>query len=400
MLFFIFILTVIIRVPQLIRPLSKHHELNTAAVLVCLQVWNEQGPAPSKAAPVQYFPGKYNIFYDAKSSFKNLNNSGAYLSMGAGSYLLPWLVMKLFHLAPSSLSLRLWMLLLEVITVYLLYGLLLFIKTQLFPAYKNFAFTGCLLFLTAPVVMWFMGNSYSHESMVMPFYLLMLRLAFAILVNDYRWNTKYFLWYGLCTTLAVYTDWLGLMAAAIIFIQAVSFKNFKQRIPFLLTNLLAVFIPVIIVCWQYISLVGWKEYSGFIVAQLHRRSLPGTDVEFSIVDFTKYFVTGYGALCIAALLGIILIRKKVNSNLVLLAAIPLLHYLVFRGFSNEHDYSVLKWSPFMIVAALAGLGRLSQKIGKESIAAYSSSLITSVLLYHFINPPFAKSFNGEQYMPG
>lgn len=393
-LFFVFILTIMIRLPQLTRPLSKHHELNTAAVLVCLQVWNEQGLVPSKAAPVQYYPGRYNVFLEENSSFKKLNNSGAYLSMGAGSYLLPWLAMKLFHSSPSPHSLRLWMLLVEVFSVYLLYSLLLRFKNFFLTTYKNYAFVGCLFFLTAPVVMWYMGNSYSHETMIIPLYLWLLRIGLIIRENKYQWNAKHYLMYGLSVALAIYTDWLGIIAALIFFIQAISVRQFRQRISFLLVNSVAVIVPVAIICYQYISLVGWLEYRGFIIAQFHRRSLPGADAPYSFIDFLKHFATGYGMLCIIALLGIVLVRKKLNGYFTVLAAIPLLHYLVFRGFSNEHDYAVLKWSPFLILTALIGLSQLSRFWHKTALITIITS---SVFIYYFINPPFAKSLNGERY---
>jgi hypothetical protein len=394
-LFFVFILTIPIRLPQLTRPLSKHHELNTAAVLVCLQVWNEQGLTPSKASPIQFFPGTYNFFNDSKNKFKNLQSSGAYLSMGAGSYLLPWLAMKLLHFNPSPLSLRIWMLLVEVISVYLLYGLLLFLKKSFFNAYKNYAFIGCVLFLTMPVVMWYLGNSYSHETMVLPFYLAVLWLGFIIQKNNYQWNFKQYIGYGICVALAVYTDWLGVIAAFVFFVQAISIKKNKERLPFLVVNACAVILPTIIIFWQYISLIGWQEYSNFITAQFARRSFPGAEVQYSIIDYIKHFATGYGMLCIIALVGISLARKKLHNYFTVLAAIPLLHYIIFRGFSNEHDYSVLKWAPFLIITALAGLDEFSLFWQK---AALTFIIISSIVIYHFINPPFIRSFNGERYV--
>ncbi|MFZ1659615.1 MAG: hypothetical protein WAT61_12375, partial [Flavobacteriales bacterium] len=47
----VFLLSVLVRTPQLGRPLSKHHEFCTAVALVVMDVWWERGWAECTGCP-------------------------------------------------------------------------------------------------------------------------------------------------------------------------------------------------------------------------------------------------------------------------------------------------------------------------------------------------------------
>jgi len=61
----IFLLSVLVRLPQLNRPLSKHHEFCTAVALRVMTIWNENGIDKYGFNPVMTF----NNLAD-----KNINN--------------------------------------------------------------------------------------------------------------------------------------------------------------------------------------------------------------------------------------------------------------------------------------------------------------------------------------
>ena len=404
-LFFLFFVTVLIRIPQLTRPLSKHHELNTAAVLTCLQVWNGKGIAFSHGAPVHMFPGTHNIFRNPNSPYPNLFASGTYLSMGPGSYLLPWATFKILHIAPSETSLRVFMLMLQLLTVFLFYALIQQgyktvhrrnlgdPKTLSFDA-PYYHLLAVAFFLFSPAVMWFMGNAYSHEIMAMPLYLAALLTGFKIIGSGYKWGAKKYMAYSFIIAAAVYTDWLGCVIALVFFLQAFSLKQFKNRLAFLCTTAIAVSIPLALIVWQYSSVIGMAEYKKFFLEQLFNRRTPDGDLTYSGFDLLKHFFTGYGLFFIAAIAGLWLSNAQWNRFLLVLLSVPVLHYLLFRGFSNEHDYSVLKWAPIVITWAVFCLIQLKKKVQTFTIVIM---VCFSVFLYEYLNPPGQQSFNGEQY---
>lgn len=404
-LFFLFFITVLIRVPQLTRPLSKHHELNSAAVLTCIQVWNEKGVSFSNGTPVHMFPGTYNIFLEPGNQYPNLINSGTYLSMGPLSYMVLWAGFKMLHVAPSETGLRVFMLVLQLLSVFLFYTLVKQVFKTLYPRHFTdektlsfdapyYHFLAVIFFLFSPSIMWYMGNAYCHEIMVMPLYLGALITGFKIVQTGYTWQARNYLLYGCGIALAVYTDWLGCAVALVFFLQAFSIKQFKQRLPFLLANAITVSIPVALIAWQYSSVVGWHEYKTFFLEQLFNRRTPDGGVSYSVLDFIKHFITGYGFFFIVAIAGIIMGKVKWNRYLLVLFVVPLLHYLLFCGFSNEHDYSVVKWAPFVIIWAVICLPLLKKKVQHFTIIIM---ICFGLFLYEYINPPGQQSFNGDRY---
>ncbi len=405
-LFFLFFITVLIRIPQLTRPLSKHHELNTAAVLTCIQVWNENGIAFSNGAPVHMFPGDYNIFTRPNNPYPNLFKSGTYLSVGPLSYILPWAVFKILHIPPTETSLRIFMLLLQLLTVYLFFSMAQMVfkttkrrnatdsKTISFDA-LYYHFLATIFFLFSPAIMWFMGNAYCHEIMVLPLYLAALITGFKIIQNGYVWHVKNYLLYGAIVAAAVYTDWLGCVIALVFFLQAISVKQFKNRFRFLLVNAVAVSIPLVLIVWQYSSVIGFSEYKAFFLEQLFNRRTPDGGLTYSGFDFIKHFVTGYGLFFIAAIAGLGFSNAQWRRFIMILLLIPSFHYLLFRGFSNEHDYAVLKWAPILIVWAVICLPQL------KKTAQYFAIIIMIAfggLMYEYVNPPGTESLNGERYV--
>jgi hypothetical protein len=394
MLFFIFLLTVFIRLPQLTRPLSKHHELNTAAVLVCLKAWSDKGLTTYHGAPVQYYNGPYNVFNGPEFTALRLNESGAYMSLGPGSYLMPWFCMSLLHIQLSIFFIRSFILLLHFVSTLLIFQLLLFFQRKFFQQEKWFPFTGSLLFLTAPAILWFMGNSYSHESMVIPFYLLALLYGFKITSEKEAGVTANYAWYALSVMAAIYTDWLGIFIAFVFFIKGLFTKVFRHKFLFLFITAVAALMPVAAILWQYISLVGWHDYTLLFVGKMGERGLPAVRFNNAVIKYLLYFAIGYGLVILPMLFGLFKRAKPIKNYLVVMAAIPFLHYLIFIGFSGEHDYAVLKWSP--LITLLATIALQAIKVQKRKVVTLAL-VLSSFIIYELVNPPFATNYNGEKY---
>ena len=55
LLLLIFFISVIIRIPNLDRPLSKHHEFNAALILIPIDNWNQTSPFDFNFGPVMSY---------------------------------------------------------------------------------------------------------------------------------------------------------------------------------------------------------------------------------------------------------------------------------------------------------------------------------------------------------
>jgi hypothetical protein len=400
-LFILFLVSVIIRVPQLNRPLSKHHELNTAAVLTCLQVWQDSGVAYSCGAPIHMFPGAYNIT-TKNSKYPNLYKRGVYLSMGPFSYILPHFICTTFGVKPSENSIRVFMLFIHFLSGLLIYYLTLtLLKTQLnasttfnVEANKKWSLVAASLFIFSPIAMWFMGNSYSHETMVFPLYLLALLSGFKILLANYSTSKNFYILYGVSIALSIYTDWLGCVVALVFFTKAI--LDYKKKKPglFLITNVLVLLVTIAVILWQYAHVIGNTELKQFVLEQFFNRRLPDNGIAFTTIDFAKYFGSGYGLLAILCTICVLTKSVKWNSTTLIIFLIPFLHYFLFRGFSNEHDYAVLKWAPFVLLTSVLFIKKYMQVLKISTIIV---SLLLGIVLYEYVNKPGPKSLNGESY---
>ena len=67
-LLLIFLVSIIIRIPNLNRPISKHHEFCTAVALRIIQIWDEVGISTYDFNPVMTYPNE---------SDKYINNYGS-----------------------------------------------------------------------------------------------------------------------------------------------------------------------------------------------------------------------------------------------------------------------------------------------------------------------------------
>src|SRR5436190_14555087 len=74
----IFLLSVVVRIPTLDRPLSKHHEFCTAVSLRVLQIWDEAGIKTYHFNPVMTYPNAADKFINnfASASGKMMDAGG------------------------------------------------------------------------------------------------------------------------------------------------------------------------------------------------------------------------------------------------------------------------------------------------------------------------------------
>jgi hypothetical protein len=93
-----FLLSVAVRLPQLGRPLSKHHEFCTAVTLRVLQVWWDNGIEKYRYNPVMTYNNEADKFINnfANATGKVVDEEGNfyYVSHPPFAYYFPYIVFK------------------------------------------------------------------------------------------------------------------------------------------------------------------------------------------------------------------------------------------------------------------------------------------------------------------
>jgi len=87
----LFAVSVIIKLPHLNRPLSKHHEFNPAVVLICIDNWNQNGgPSYTGYTPVFNYSNEGDLYLPInKGMVHDAKGNSIYLSFGSGFFRMP-----------------------------------------------------------------------------------------------------------------------------------------------------------------------------------------------------------------------------------------------------------------------------------------------------------------------
>ena len=407
---FIFVVLVVVRLPQLTRPLSKHHELNSAAVLICVAEWNRSSPAHQHFLPKQYFSGPGNVFYEPRPEVRGIANSGGYFSMGPGSYLLPWAIFKVLRIPPASYAINFFNILLEALAVLLFYRLaLLFFRLRpvapvgrdtVAASHATFA---AILYMFLPVTLWYHGNAYCHEVAVLPFVSAMVYAAAKLLwvrsQNRVLWHVVFFI----ATVAGVLCDWYaGLVAAVIFCIILTNKKRELLKHGWLLAACVAgVVLPVVFVLWQYSEVIGWQELRYFFANSARRRAAAADSrgvLEKGPLAWLFFMAAGFGAGWLLLVIAFFTPKNspaKPQKLIVGALLVPaVLHTALLFNFANEHDYSALKWMPALVLLAGAGLHGMAP--GRRTVWLVTACVL-NLVLYEWMNRPGQTSVRGDRY---
>ena len=421
-IFILFVISVLVRIPTLNRPLSKHHEYNTATALIILNSWKQEGIAHFKYCPVQLWPEKFTqTFYKNRDHpLADSNGNLYYTSFPPFGLYVPYFLFTILGIPFTALSLQILNLLFHFISAIILYKTI----KLLLPLEKVFSETAALIgvavYLLSPSAMWFQGNVFFPDVFYTNFLILSLYFTFRIFIHKQGTSFQNLLLYTISLAILTYTDWMGMFLGFFIFNYAI-YRSFKQRKFLILLPLtvIAVALPVILTVNQYSSIHGLMVFAATAIGRFAERGFSTAgDLSFfeSILKFFKrwrligfHYATGF--LPIIILIGGLIIMTIKNIDwrkilkykhlpLILITTfIPvLLHHIIFIKYSMFHDFSVLKAVIFLsIQAALLSYACRNLIPKKYFYPAIALVLISCIIQYYFINRPGSTSRNGDRY---
>ncbi len=431
------LLSVAIRVPQLNRPLSKHHEFVTAHTLRILEIWNQQGVLNFHFNPVMSYAGKENKFINNQTT-ENYDSEGNsfYLSYPPLAYILPYIALGGWLNAPTVLSLQLFNLLLHLIECFLLYQNCLL----LFPRFvssrtgiNKIGIIAVLVHLFSPCLLWFHANVYFTDMPVLTFFLLNVWLwlkysAVTVVREDTNHGNqvtnygtsvrvltnrnKMLLAFFITSFLFSYTEYLGVTFAIVIFIY--SLFNRKYLFNAICICLGSVFATALML-YQYSLIGGWEKLMEFMQLRYAER---GTSLHITITHLflswkiiAMNYLTGFAPWILLLVVLIFLLRKNIfkrkifssenwpAGNLpifhfsILLFAPVLLHHILFTN-ASAHDFQQMKASPFLAITIAMGFVAINKNWMK---IIFSVALAANIILFYLINPPGKISLTGDNY---
>jgi hypothetical protein len=393
-----FTLSVLIRIPNLNRPLSKHHEFNAAMILNVCKSWDiAGGPHKHHFTPIIFYGNKEDSVFQEGANFHKGKNY--YVSMGALQFLLPYYFFKLTHLAPSPLHLQIFAIVIGMITATIFFGIL----SLLFKHKKEkiiLSFLGTLIFIFLHNNLWFFSNAFSHESLALPFYFLWIKYMLQSMYADNKIKTTTFFYLASILFIGVYTDWLLLVCGCITvlyFLFVAYTRKTQKELLFAFGIITALLFSAGLIYYTYSSELSANVYWRMLKDKFFSRTVGGNTEQYSMWKIIKQI--GLHILLAYGLLLAIGFTKRISitfSKPVFIVSLPVLFYsLSLIQFTAENDYALLKWSLVAIVLFLTSWNAIKSRILKMGMVVLVVS--TQIGVYFYVNKVGATSRNGDAY---
>lgn len=396
-LFLLMLLLVLLRLPSINRPVSKHHEFNTAVILINAESWQQAGgPEQFSYTPLLNYQGSSNRVLE-KGNHIDAKGNHVYLSFGPGWYLIPWFVFNAFDLSFTPLNLRLLSIVIGLITVLLLQRLILQVTAD-----KDAAFAGTVLFAFLPAPLWYCGIGYVTTAVMLP-----LVIAVLMLWHQFEKSESNISLFRLIALLFLsvclgYCDWISVFLFGMMTAWAV-IKSFKSPAYLWVAvfSFIAVVYPVMLVLWQFSDYLGWQQVAGYWRSRFAERSsaVEGGSIGGMLRSLVINFSSGFLPLAIM-LFAYIKNRRQIVSKSKLTwpvwcMAVIIFYNGVFFNWSCIHQFA---WMAFGLFAAVFfGVYLLPFLPLKQVNRLVPAVAVVSIIMYFIINPPGPRSFSGEPY---
>lgn len=394
----ILLVSVLVRLPNIDRPMSKHHEFCTAVALRVLNVWHTQSIAHFKGLPATNMPGAankhINNFASASGTMHDTEGNYYYVSHPPLGYYMAWGFFKLIDRGPTVQGIQIFNILLHLLCVIFIYATAL----RLWVGQHQWALQATAIYALVPATLWFQSNTYMSD-MAVQLYFVAAIYAFVRVVQNYK-SVYWQLLVGLLVGLATYTSWLGVFVAFVLVVRAIwSIDRFK---PMLASVVLFQCFFLLLIVYQYSSIAGGEAYLTEVLHRYAQRGLGGWAVPFK--SFWKVlfnYGANFGFVLILAGLGIyVWFRQRtadpIWTDLLIVSVLPVVMlHLVLPDYSG-HDFTVLYGAPAL--ALLAGLGVGYRATNRRRAVRLTWAIgIVSVGQYFLINLPGPTSIKGDRY---
>lgn len=414
-LLFIFLISVLIRIPNLGRPLSKHHEFCTAVALQVMTVWEEEGIATFSFNPAMNFKGESNKFINNLATsaelVKDKKGNYYYVSHPPFGYYLPYIVFSTFNIKPDVRAIQYFNLCVHFLCAIFIY---LIVRQLIKSGDKNrdrLSLMSYLLYLFLPVTLWFHSNVYMSDMLVMLFFLSSIYLYLKYLKSLNRRS----LWlFGASVFLMIYTSWLGIIFAfTIIATYLVFLKSRPERMRIMIFTFIPATLAVLLFVWQYAQINGIEAYLKQLLQRYHERG-SGFEHSFArekaieIGRILLNLVTSYGAFLLLIFTAYFYLRVKkvvigkdtIRRWILWYSLLPVILLNVVLLNYSGHDFVSLYYALFLILLFIV-ISKPIMETGIKGIRiinyGYILTLIVSVGLYFAINVPGDYSWKGDRY---
>ena len=407
----LFIVSIVIRVPNLNRPLSKHHEFNAAMILIPMEIWEQTSVTEHYYSPIMTYQNEGDKGIPNVTVSRTENNGNFfYISFPAATYVLPYFSFKLFGVDPSPLALQFFNMFSHLLCVVLLFKIVLFISfSQLNKSTRNIpALIAAGVYLFSPSPLWFHGNGYTHHTLINLFLLWSILVALKELFAKESTSGIKLLLPLVLSILTAYAGYVLAFIVGIVFV--VKWMRKKQFQPVIIVVVTSVVLGTCITYWQYSAVVGGDNFMDYLYQRFIVRS--GSELGFLesvnrlFSSLGKWYVVGYLPVLIFMVYQLFRLRfrqlylsMKERAFLLIASSLCLIHHLLLQEFTAVHNYSVLLDGIFIsgMVGVLTSKMLIQHKFSLFAKGVLMFAFILSIVQYYYINRIGDYGQNGDRY---
>jgi len=382
--------SLLVRWPLLNRPLSGHHELCTALVLIALHNWHHDGFVAHHGAPAITFTGPADVIPPGYTDAPGLRDGTLYyLSHPPLAFDLPHALFAITATEPNALGLQLFNLFFHLLTAIGLYLVVREIQRE-GPA----PLLATLLYLFMPAPLWFHGNAYMSDMFVQNAWVWHVLVALRALHGErsVSWSTA-----ALCAGALFITAiiswpgvWAGIALGAIALWQWRARRD-STRLRLVGAAALGVGMAVMYTAWRWLQAVDADALLAYFAGRYAER---GTASMHGVADMVSVLALNYRISWLPLLLPLALLlwKRKIIAIascalwlFIALTGIPVVLEMLFLLEYTGHDFTALKAG--LLLCGLGGLG-LTALRSRWSWVALVVTCVAGVLYFYRTNPPW------------
>lgn len=411
----VFLISVLFRLPNLNRPLSKHHEFCTALSLRIMQIWNEEGALKNHFCPnLNYANPSDKFIQNHSTGIQDSKGNYYYVSHPPFGYMLPYFLFKIFYLYPDVVPLQTFNLLFHFISAFLVYLIIcMILKKNFQDSLVMPAFAGFLVYLFTPATLWFHSNVYMSDIFIQNFWVLSVFIFLKIIFENRITSLKWLACLWLVTFLMIFTSLVGIIYIFTFGLWCVyQQKNSKKYLGVIFTLFFSTISALILTAFLYSNINGIQNFLTELSGRFMTRGGYSSGGDFFITIFDGWmriffnYVTGYLPFLILTVVLFFLIYKdgaklklidERQKNFLFITALPLLLFPFILLNYCGHDFAELNASLFFS----GSIGCLYNKLHNRRKALklmFAFSIMFSLVQYYGINRPGDKSWKGDEYV--
>lgn len=453
MLFFLLLFSIAVRLPNLDRPISKHHEFCTALTLVTFDIWNKKGAAHFHYSPVTNYQNPPDLSINNGTVPFVKDGTHYYLSHPPLGFWMPYYTFKFLGLAHSNRNLQLFNLLFHLLAAICVFFIaeMLLAKTQESVSNPHFhsnkyavspSLIAVGIFLFSPALLWYGCNVYFSDIFVNQLFVITVwaglksKKSFAQLLQGSSNPSKRLLLkiyaqllvFNSLVLATMLTEWIGYFLVASVGVYSL-WHFFKQKNPtakhyHLLQMGFAALVAIAgmgITFWTYSDILGTEAFLQYLKQRFLTRTgqLDSGGMLNTAFFYTKQLIQHYASAYLPILLLFLVMSftyfKKSSRtafsgiaeqqtlwSYFLWIALPpiLLHHFLFINYTAIHEYAVVK----MVLPLSMAVAFLYQQIHTDNSLktkwvkfALPIVFVTCLLQYFYINRVGDYSWRGHRY---